>query len=123
MGYKGNTFPESVTEVKKMKRLSAMLLAILMVLSLCACGSQGSSNVEVELPNNSKNGPSAVTIQKDITDELSRKNPYAVLTKIETVKSLTEDTSYEITLSVFAQTRYAESKIKQLFRSDLQHFT
>lgn len=91
-----------------MKRLSAMLLAILMVLSLCACGSQGSSNVEVELPNNSKNGPSAVTIQKDITDELSRKNPYAVLTKIETVKSLTEDTSYEITLSVFAQTRYAE---------------
>lgn len=106
----------SVNGGKNVKRLSVIFLTLLMMLSLWACKSENlsniesenSSNVEVELPNKGKKGPSADIIQEDVTKELAKKNPNAVLTGVETIKSLTEDEKFEITLSIFAETSYAE---------------
>lgn len=91
-----------------MKKTLALLLAAVILLLFVACGSNGSLAVDVELPNNGKKGPSADAIQADAASTLAEINPYASLTGIETVKSLTEDGNYEITLQVSATTKYAD---------------
>ena len=91
-----------------MKKLSALLLLIFMTLALCACGSQDSGGGAIDLPHNGKKGPSSDMLQEDIVNALSEKNPHATLTEAETVKSLTEDGKYDITLNISAETKYAD---------------
>lgn len=103
-----------------MKKIFAYYLALLMCLPLCACRtqnpvdepSQGSVSNESTgtLPletHNSANVPSEELILQDITEALLLENKYATLSEVETVKSLTEDGTYEITLAITAETQYA----------------
>lgn len=96
-----------------MKRVFALLLTATMIFMLCACGSDeepnwGSQDPVVNLPNNGRKAPSEEVIMEDINNELQSKNQYATITGVETVKSLTEDGSYEITLLITAETKYAD---------------
>lgn len=94
-----------------MKRLYLLILASALLLMLCACESKtvdSSPQIEVNLPQNDQKAPSSEMIEKDIADALLQKNPTVEITTIETVKSLTEDSSYEITLQIMAQSTYAD---------------
>lgn len=94
-----------------MKKALALLLALVVLLTLCACGSDDSSQAEVELPKNGKKGPSQDLILQDLESALFQL-PNAEVTEVTTVKSLTEDSHYEITLQVSAATTYADWQIE-----------
>ena len=98
-----------------MKRSFAFILIMVILLGLCGCGSKGKGNesnhISVELPSNLRNSPSQDIIQKDIENEISA-IPNARLTGITTVKSLTEDNQFEVTLQVSAETIYADWKME-----------
>lgn len=95
-----------------MKKAISLLLALVLCLSLCACGSQEESqdpqlhDVDLNIPT--KNAPSNDLIMGDLKGALQSKNEYATLTGVETIKSLTNDGTYSITLAVTAETKYAD---------------
>lgn len=97
-----------------MKRTFALLMALLVSLALCACGSDEITNDDVtandNAPTQTKESdiPTKDLIQTDLEEALLTKNEYATMTDFETVKSLTGEGSYEITLSVKAETKYAD---------------
>ena len=96
-----------------MKRVITMLLAITMVLAFCSCGTdeeteQESQELVVNLPDNSRKTPSKEMVMEDISRELLAKNQYALVTAIETIKSLTDEGSYKISLNISAETKYAD---------------
>ena len=94
-----------------MKRLFLLILTSALLLVLCACESKAvdsSPQIEVNLPHNDQKVPSSEMIEKDIANALLQKNPTVEITTIETVKSLTGDSNYEITLQVMAQSKYAD---------------
>lgn len=94
-----------------MKKVFMLFLALALLLTLCACSSGDSSNAKVELPSNGKKGPSQDLIREDLESALTE-IPNAVLTEVSTLKSLTEDTHYEITLQVSAVTTYADWQLE-----------
>lgn len=106
----GLQFPNCVGGIN-MKKALALLLALVVLLTLCACGSDDSSQAEVELPKNGKKGPSQDLIPQDLESALFQL-PNAEVTEVTTVKSLTEDSHYEITLQVSAATTYADWQIE-----------
>lgn len=77
-----------------MKKIVSLILALVMCLSLCACGGSKS--------------PSKNDINKDLQEALIAKNPYAELKSAEVEKSLAKDDHYEITYNVKAETRYSD---------------
>ncbi len=77
-----------------MKKVFLLLLAFLLCLSLCACGSPKT--------------PSEKLIEEDLTKVLSAKYEHAIIENHETVKSLTGEGTYEISLSVTAKSKYAD---------------
>lgn len=95
-----------------MKRILALLLVLVMCLSLVACGEEtpnanetpntGNEAQNEEVVRKSKT-PSDDLIQMDIESALQEKNPEAVLTGTEVVKSLQKEVSYEYTLSITAE--------------------
>lgn len=97
-----------------MEKTFALLLALLLCLALCACGSDDIANDDVTANDNApaqiqeSDIPSKDLIQTDLEKALLAKNEYAAMTDFETVKSLTGEGSYEITLSVKAETKYAD---------------
>ena len=102
-----------------MKKAIALILALVLCLSLCACGggngtSETNGNEDTTVPSGNlnettaaANTPSDDLIRQDITKALASENKYATLIEIDTVKSLTGDGVYEITLAVTAETKYA----------------
>lgn len=94
-----------------MKRLFSCILAMAILLTLCACGSEttsDSSQSKIELPNSGRTTPSNEAIQEDITNALLQKNPIVELTGVETIKSQTTDNRYKATIQVYAATTYAD---------------
>lgn len=115
-----------------MKEIIAVFLAVLLLFTLCACASDeatedqnNANNIIIEdtgkntpseqnSANNviveatSKNTPSEQMILEDLKEALQRENEFATLAGIETVKSLTNEGTYEITLAVTAETKYAD---------------
>ena len=96
-----------------MKRVLALLLAFALLFGMYACGSggedgKGKQAVSVNLPDNGKKSPSEKMITEDVRNALASKNQHASLVGIETVKSLTNEGSYSLTLSVTAETKYAD---------------
>ena len=97
-----------------MKTVISLFLALALCLSLCACGAgnvENHSAVSKENTNTKKQQediPSDDLLQKDLESALYIKNEYATVVDYETIKSLTGDGSYEITLSVKAETEYAD---------------
>lgn len=96
-----------------MKKLIAVLLCFAMVMGLAACGSEektekdnGSSDVKIE--DTGKDTPSEDLVIADLKEALLEKNEYAVLTSAETIKSLSGEGSYDITLAVSAESKYAD---------------
>lgn len=90
-------------------------LLVLWILTLSACGSQetqiGTENAtKVEIAGVGKNSPSEELIEEDLKEALKNKNEYATLRSAETVKSLTDDQRYSITLSIVAESKYADWK-------------
>ena len=99
--------------LSEMRRVLALLLAAALLFGLCACGSGEEDGKEkqeifVNLPGNGKKAPSAEMITEDVRDALAAKNQYASLVEIETLKSLTEEESYLLTLAITAETKYAD---------------
>lgn len=114
-----------------MKRTLSLILAAVLALSLCACSkkpaafdafrpsssSSGTEKVETtedtktepsKIEVSSKNAPSEDKIMEDLKEALRSKNEHATLTGVETVKSLTEDSAFTITVAVTAETKYAD---------------
>lgn len=96
-----------------MRKVLVLLLAITLLFGLCACGSgedegKETQDVVVKLPDNGKKAPSEEIIMEDIRNKLMAKNQYASLVKVETIKSLTDEGSYVITVSITAETKYAD---------------
>ena len=79
-----------------MKRMISLLLVLAMILCLCACSKTG------------KDAPSDELLWTDMEDALVMKNSHATLTELEIIKSLTEEGRYEATLTLTAQTKYAD---------------
>ena len=69
-----------------MKKALALLLALVVLLTLCACGSDDSSQAEVELPKNGKKGPSQDLILQDLESALFQL-PNAEVTEVTTVNA------------------------------------
>lgn len=98
-----------------MKKIRVVLFYFTMLLVLSSCGeneqtespTSTSPSIEVSMPI-SKNAPSPDTISTDIAEALAQKNPYATVTNIEPVKSLTNEGSYQITVNVTAESVYAD---------------
>lgn len=96
-----------------MKKVITVLLVLLMLCALCACDSDETKGVQnetndVKIEDTGKNAPSEDLIMKDLKEALQKKNEFATLTGVETVKSLTDEGTYEITLAVTAETKYAD---------------
>ena len=100
-----------------MKKMMALILLLALVMTLCACNHADSPNSSddqiaqtpsIDLPNNTKNTPDQKLIQEDLEQALFEHNQYASITGIETVKSLTNEGTYSITLNVTAETKYAD---------------
>lgn len=102
-----------------MKQLLALCFAAILLFGLCACGGESGVQNQTDavaqtreptetVSDEGEKIPSEEMIEKDVSDKLTAKNPYASLTGIETVKSLTEEGHYEITLSATAETKYAD---------------
>lgn len=101
-----------------MKRLLCLILALLLVLSLCACSKKDEQDEvisdkqaakEIELPKKEKDLPSEDVIFQDVKNTLLENNPHIVsVTSIETIKSLTEESSFSIDFSVAAASKYSD---------------
>lgn len=93
-----------------MKRILLFLLCIAVLIGLYACGSGDEENVKsTTAPAGEKGGiPSDALIREDLEAFLSQINGYAELTDMEIQKSMTEESEYEITLTVNAETKYAD---------------
>ncbi len=83
-----------------MKKTLALFLALLLMLSLCSCGGESG--------NKKKDVPSNKLIAQDLGNALKAENPHATLKSSELIKSLSEDGKYMITMSVTAETKYAD---------------
>lgn len=105
--------------MREMKQLLALCFAAILLFGLCACGGESGVQNQTDavaqtreptetVSDEGEKIPSEEMIEKDVSDKLTAKNPYASLTGIETVKSLTEEGHYEITLSATAETKYAD---------------
>lgn len=79
-----------------MKRILALFLAAVMALAMCACG--GGSG---------KKAPSSDLISADLEKALKSENPHAEIQNTETIKSLSGEDGYDLTLKVTAKTKYA----------------
>ena len=97
------------------KALQIMKIVVLMTFCtiLAACGSQTSQSDahgidDVEIEGLNSDTPSEEMILEDLNTALLEKNEYASLENVETVKSLTEEGEFEITLEVAAKTKYAD---------------
>ena len=77
-----------------MKRMIALLLFFAAIVTLCACGGE--------------DVPSEEMIRADIETALAENNANVSLAKLETVKSLNEDNTWQATYTVFAETKYAD---------------
>ena len=96
-----------------MKQTAALLLVVAILLSFCACGNAKGTDVQTvapttEPPITEQNAPSEELIQEDLEKKLMEQNPHAVLAGMEIVKSLTEESTYEATLTLAAQSKYAD---------------
>lgn len=103
-----------------MKRITILLFVLLLSFSLFGCNSDAANDEpkgtasqtpiasQPETEDPAANGPSQTVIQKDLEDALAVKNGYATITDHTIVKSMTEETSYSVTLSVSAETKYAD---------------
>lgn len=93
-----------------MKKIVVILITVMILLTLCACGNEADQDNTpvVEIPDAGKNAPNGDLIQENITTILMEKNPYAAITGIETVKSLTNEGSFEATFRLTAETKYAD---------------
>lgn len=94
-----------------MKRILSLVLVLLLCLVLCACASNNvetTSRGNVDTQKQEDDIPSNELLQKDLEEALRTKNEYATVIDYVTVKSLTGDGSYEITLNVYAETKYAD---------------
>lgn len=97
-----------------MKKIFLVMLCMIIVAGFVACGSndmpgeseaeKGNSNVQTE----KKDIPSDNMIRKDLEEALLAENEHAKLSDFEVVKSLTGEGSYEVTLSVTANTKYVD---------------
>ncbi len=68
----------------------------------------GKPEIKLDTPSGKKNAPSKDVITEDVKNALASENPHASLTKVETVKSSTEETVFAVTLDIEAQSRYAD---------------
>lgn len=92
-----------------MKKVLILFLTALLLLGLCACGAEPeNSEVATTVADDGGKAPSDEMIREDVSGKLATKNQYATLCGVETVKSLTNEGTYEITLNIMAETKYAD---------------
>jgi hypothetical protein len=99
-----------------MKKVMILILHLALITSLCAChhaDSPDSIDQITQAPiiapsDNTENAPDQNLIQEDLEKALLEHNQYASITSIETVKSLTKEGTFLITLSLTAETKYAD---------------
>ena len=96
-----------------MKKLLDILLCILLTLALCSCGQQNNKpnhdlpeNTTSEPPVANPNTPSVSVIEEDLASSLQAENSQAHITENRMIKSLTDNSTYFISLSVSASTKY-----------------
>ena len=100
-----------------MKKMLLWLLAITIILSLFGCSKETPVDNDAkeelttfseEKPSNQEQIPTNALIQADIQSALAQENGYATITDLEIIKSKTGDTSYSATVSITAETKYAD---------------
>lgn len=99
-----------------MKRIALCVLVMLLMSALYGCGSDTEDGVlkehsyqEYATEHTEEEAvPSESIITNDIKNALSVKNQYAEITETSIIKSLTEDSTYFVTLGVNASTKYAD---------------
>lgn len=99
---------------KTYEGLGIVLLTLIVLISFCACGSRDNeeeqaNKTSISLPRNGKKGPSQETIMQDINNVLMEENPHIQsIDSVDTIKSLTEDSSYYLNATVKAKSMYAD---------------
>ncbi len=99
-----------------MTRLLAFLLALMMCLTFTACKDKNKDDteekddihIEGEMQFDNKKAPSEATILNDLGEKLLDKNEFVNLTNVTTVKSLTDDGYFSVTLEVQAASDYTD---------------
>lgn len=97
-----------------MKRLLCFILVVATLLSLCSCGKKGEASAKpeqtkIDLPNMEKGMPSKETILQDVKDTILADNSHIIsVSEIETVKSLTEDTTFSLDVTANAESKYSD---------------
>lgn len=98
------------------RRLLALLLLLSVFTLLCACNSETNHEIDkensasIESPDMNKDAPSEDVIRADVESALYDRNPHISLVEMKTVKSLTQENTYEITLHLSGESRYANWK-------------
>ncbi|MBR5248761.1 MAG: hypothetical protein IKV27_07475 [Lachnospiraceae bacterium] len=64
--------------------------------------------ITINLSDNGKKAPHKNLIIEDVKKELTEKYPHITMNEVQGLKSLTEDKSYQITLQVKGQSKYAD---------------
>lgn len=109
-----------------MKRIFAILLCISMIMTFGACGANTEGTEETKLSGHKeetseqgyeetagildtgKKAPSEELIMQDLCNALEDKIGSAEVTKVETVKSLTEESSFYIVMTTDVASKYAD---------------
>lgn len=101
------------------KKVFLTIGILLIVILFCGCGEvedisdkiQQNISANDEVPvttSNSDTRPSEEVIHQDAQQALLTKNPYVVLIGIDTVKSITNDNEFQITIQMNVETKYAD---------------